>query len=65
MRKLIDSEVKRKNMEVTIERVEQEIRNIATNNNIHAPQLTTALSARGVTCRNIRTLLRPASSARA
>jgi peptidyl-prolyl cis-trans isomerase SurA len=47
--KLIDSEVKRKNMEVTIERVEQEIRSIATNNNISRQQLTTALSAKGVT----------------
>jgi len=34
--RLIDSEVKRKNMEVTIERVEQEIRSIAGNNNISA-----------------------------
>jgi peptidyl-prolyl cis-trans isomerase SurA len=46
--KLIDSEVKRKNMEVTIERVEQEIRSIAQNNNISRVQLTTALSAKGV-----------------
>ena len=46
--KLIDSEVKRKNMEVTIERVEQEIRNIAKNNNISRQQLQSALSAKGV-----------------
>ena len=46
--KLIDSEVKRKNMEVTIERVEQEIRSIATNNNISRQQLTSALTAKGV-----------------
>jgi peptidyl-prolyl cis-trans isomerase SurA len=47
--KLIDSEVKRKNMEVTIERVEQEIRSIATNNNISRQQLESALKAKGVT----------------
>ncbi|MGZ3722062.1 MAG: peptidylprolyl isomerase [Bdellovibrionales bacterium] len=46
--KLIDSEVKRKNMEVTIERVEQEIRSIAQNNNISRQQLTSALTAKGV-----------------
>ena len=46
--KLIDSEVKRKSMEVTIERVEQEIRSIATNNNISRQQLQTALQAKGV-----------------
>lgn len=46
--KLIDSEVKRKNMEVTIERVEQEIRNIAKTNNISRQQLTDALKAKGV-----------------
>jgi peptidyl-prolyl cis-trans isomerase SurA len=46
--RLIDSEVKRRNMEVTIERVEQEIRNIAKNNNITRQQLQTALSAKGV-----------------
>ncbi|MGE4131392.1 MAG: peptidylprolyl isomerase [Bdellovibrionales bacterium] len=46
--KLIDSEVKRKSMEVTIERVEQEIRNIAKNNNISRAQLKDALAAKGV-----------------
>lgn len=46
--KLIDSEVKRKNMEVTIERVEQEIRSIAQNNNISREQLTAALKQKGV-----------------
>lgn len=46
--KLIDSEVKRKNMEVTIERVEQEIRSIATNNHISRQQLQAALVAKGV-----------------
>jgi peptidyl-prolyl cis-trans isomerase SurA len=46
--KLIDTEVKHKNMEVTIERVEQEIRNIAKNNNISRQQLESALRAKGV-----------------
>jgi peptidyl-prolyl cis-trans isomerase SurA len=46
--RLIDSEVKRKNMEVTIERVEQEIRSIANNNNISRQQLQSALTAKGV-----------------
>jgi peptidyl-prolyl cis-trans isomerase SurA len=46
--KLIDSEVKRKNLEVTIERVEQEIRSIAQNNNISRQQLQSALLAKGV-----------------
>ncbi len=46
---LIDSEVKRKGMEVTIERVEQEIRTIAKNNNISRQQLQEALKAKGVT----------------
>lgn len=47
--KLIDSEVKRKGMEVTIERVEQEIRTIAKGNNISRNQLKDALAAKGVT----------------
>lgn len=47
--KLIDSEVKRKNMEVTIERVEQEIRNVASQNNITRQQLQAALAKQGVT----------------
>ncbi len=47
--RIIDSEVKRKNMEVTIERVEQEIRNIAKNNGISRDQLKSALNAKGVT----------------
>ncbi len=46
--KLLDSEVKRKNMEVTIERVEQEIRNIAKTNGISRQQLIDALKAKGV-----------------
>lgn len=47
--KLIDTEVKHKNMEITIERVEQEIRNIARERNISRSQLQSALQARGVT----------------
>lgn len=46
--KLIDTEVKRKNMEVTIERVEQEIRNIAKGNNLSRQQLQAALAAKNV-----------------
>ena len=46
--KIIDSEVKRKGLEVTIERVEQEIRNIAKNNGISRDQLKSALQAKGV-----------------
>ena len=47
--KVIDSEVKRKGLEVTIERVEQEIRTIAKNNGISRDQLKSALQAKGVT----------------
>lgn len=47
--KIIDSEVKHKNMEVTIERVEEEIRNIAKENNITRNQLKDALNKQGVT----------------
>ncbi|MGE3680487.1 MAG: peptidylprolyl isomerase [Bdellovibrionales bacterium] len=46
--KLIDSEVKRKNLEVTIERVEQEIRNIAKENGITRQQLQDALKVKNV-----------------
>lgn len=46
--KVLDSEVKRKNMAVTIERVEQEIRNITNKNNITRPQLKQALAEKGV-----------------
>ncbi len=45
---LVDSEVKKKNMEVTIERVEQEIRKIAKGNGITRQQLVEALRAKGV-----------------
>ena len=47
--RILDSEVKKKGLEVTIERVEQEIRNIAKNNNITRNQLKDALQAKGVT----------------
>jgi peptidyl-prolyl cis-trans isomerase SurA len=46
--RVIDNEVKRKNMEVTIERVEQEIRTISKTNNYTRPQLAAALAAKGV-----------------
>lgn len=46
--KVIDNEVKRKSMDVPIERVEQEIRNIAKNNNMSRAQLQAALESKGV-----------------
>lgn len=46
--KVIDSEVKRRNLEVPIEKVEQEIRNIARDNRISRQQLIQALKAKGV-----------------
>lgn len=46
--RIIDSEVKHKNMEMTIERVEQEIRNITKSNGISRDQLKEALKAKGV-----------------
>lgn len=45
--RLLDSEVKRKGLEVTIERVEQEIRNIAKKNGLTRNQLRDAVVARG------------------
>lgn len=45
--RLMDSEVKRKGLEVTIERVEQEIRNIAKKNGLTRNQLKDAVVARG------------------
>ncbi|MCB0412144.1 MAG: peptidylprolyl isomerase [Bdellovibrionales bacterium] len=46
--KLIDSEVKRQNMDATIERVEQEIREVSRRNGISRAQLKEALSRQGV-----------------
>lgn len=45
---IVDSEVKRKGLDVTIERVDQEIRNILKGKNITRPQLRDALAAKGV-----------------
>lgn len=45
--RIMDSEVKRKGLEVTIERVEQEIRNIAKKNGLTRNQLRDAVVARG------------------
>jgi len=47
--RVLDAEVKRKNLEVTIERVEQEIGNIAKSNHLTRQQLHSALQAKGVT----------------
>ncbi len=46
--RIADSEVKRKGLQVTIERVEQEIRSIAQKNGISRSQLVETLSQRGV-----------------
>lgn len=46
--KILDSEVKRLNLTVTIERVEQEIRSVARKNNISRGELVAALKAQGV-----------------
>ena len=45
--RILDSEVKRKGLEVTIERVEQEIRNIAKKNGLTRNQLREAVVSRG------------------
>ncbi len=46
--KLIDSEVKKQNLTVTVEKIEQEIRTIAKRNNISRNQLKAALKEQGV-----------------
>lgn len=46
--RILDSEVKKQNLSVPIERVEQEIRNIAKRNNVSRDDLKAALQDRGV-----------------
>jgi len=46
--KLLDSEIKRLNLSVTVERVEQEIRDIAKKNNVSRAELMNALKAQGM-----------------
>ena len=46
--KLINSEVKKQNLSVPIERVEQEIRKVAKNNNVSRDELKAALKERGI-----------------
>lgn len=46
--KILDTEVKRLNLSITVERVEQEIRDIAKRNNMSRADLTQALTAQGV-----------------
>jgi peptidyl-prolyl cis-trans isomerase SurA len=46
--KIIDSEVKRQNLSIPIERVEQEIRTIAKRNNVGREELKAALAERGI-----------------
>lgn len=47
--KILDYEVRKKNLDITIERVEQEIRSITKRQNISRTQLRDALAQRGVT----------------
>ncbi|MCB0364212.1 MAG: peptidylprolyl isomerase [Bdellovibrionaceae bacterium] len=46
--RLLDSEVKRKGLSVTVEKIEQEIRNITRRNGISRAQLKSALAEKGV-----------------
>jgi peptidyl-prolyl cis-trans isomerase SurA len=46
--KILDSEVKRLNLSVTIERVEQEIRDIAKRNNVSRADMMSAVKAQGM-----------------
>lgn len=46
--KIIDSEIKKQNLSVPIERVEQEIRSIAKRNNVSRDELKSALQERGI-----------------
>ncbi len=46
--KIMDSEVKKKNLSATVEQVEQEIRNISTQKNVTRAQLKQALQENGV-----------------
>lgn len=46
--KILDSEVKKKNLEVTVERVEQEVRDIMKKRNVTRAQLAQVLSERGL-----------------
>jgi|GEM_PF-472457 len=46
--KVIDSEVKKQNLSVPIEKVEQEIRKVAKNNNVSRDELKQALADRGI-----------------
>lgn len=56
--KILDSEIKRKSMEVPIERVEQEIRTIAKNNGISREQLRDALKNKGVSMAQYQDFIR-------
>jgi peptidyl-prolyl cis-trans isomerase SurA len=46
--KILDSEVKRLNLSVTVERVEQELRDIAKKNNVSRAELMNAIKAQGM-----------------
>lgn len=54
----IDSEVKRRSMEITVERVEQEIRNILRNKKITRAQLKDMLAEKGATMTNYQDFIK-------
>ena len=56
--RVLDSEVKRQGLEVTIERIEQEIRKIAKDNGITRNQLKAALQQRGVSFSDYQDFIR-------
>lgn len=56
--KMLDSEVKRLRLEVTIERLEQELRNIARSNNITREELPQALKEQGLNFSDYQTYLK-------
>ena len=56
--RLLDSEVKRKGLSVTVERIEQEIRNITRRNGISRNQLKSALKEKGVAFSEYQSFIR-------
>lgn len=56
--KLLDSEIKRLNLTVTIERVEQEIRDIAKKNNVSRAELMNAIKAQGMSASDYQAFIK-------
>jgi peptidyl-prolyl cis-trans isomerase SurA len=56
--KILDSEVKRLNLSVTIERVEQEIRDIAKRNNLSRADMMAAVKAQGMSASEYQDFIR-------